>query len=156
MGCSLLGSSVHGIFQARILEWVAISPFRGSSQPRDWIWVSCISCIGSWSFITSSTYETLIHKILNLLSTKRGARASQMALVVKNMLGNAGDIRHTDSIPGLGRSPGGWPGNPLQDTCLENPVDGGAWWATVHRLAKSRTLLSDWPGLQKRSKDWPH
>ena len=66
-----------------------------------------------------------------------------MALVVKNMLGNAGDIRHTDSIPGLGRYPGGGHGNPLQDSCLENPLDRGSWWATVHRLAKSRTLLSD-------------
>ena len=66
-----------------------------------------------------------------------------MALVVKNMLGNAGDIRHTDSIPGLGRYPGGRHGNPLQDSCLENPLDRGSWWATVHRLAMSQTLLSD-------------
>ena len=66
-----------------------------------------------------------------------------MALVVKNMLGNAGDIRHTDSIPRLGRYPGGGHGNPLQDSCLENPLDRGSWWATVHRLGKSRTLLSD-------------
>ena len=49
-----------------------------------------------------------------------------MALVVKNMLGNAGDIRHTDSIPRLGRYPGGGHGNPLQDSCLENPMDRGA------------------------------
>ena len=46
MGCSPPGSSVHGIFQARILEWVAILYSRGSSQPRDWTRVSCISCIG--------------------------------------------------------------------------------------------------------------
>ena len=44
MDCSLQGSSVHGIFQARILEWVSISSSRGSSQPRDWSHVSCISC----------------------------------------------------------------------------------------------------------------
>ena len=43
------------------------------------------------------------------------------------------------SIPGLGRSPGEGNGNPLQYSCLENPMDGGAWWATVHRVAKSRT-----------------
>ena len=42
MDCNLPGSSIHGIFQARVLEWVAISPSRRSSQPRDWIWVSCI------------------------------------------------------------------------------------------------------------------
>ena len=62
MDCSLLGSSVHGIFQARILERVASSPFRGSSQPRDWTCVSYISSIGSGFFLTSTTQETLIHK----------------------------------------------------------------------------------------------
>ena len=46
-------------------------------------------------------------------------------------------------IPGLGRSPGERNGNPLQYSCLENPMDGGAWWATVHGVAKSRTRLSD-------------
>ena len=47
------------------------------------------------------------------------------------------------SIPGLGRSPGEGNGNPLQDYCLENPMDRGAWQATVHGVAKSRTRLSD-------------
>ena len=46
-------------------------------------------------------------------------------------------------IPGLGRSPGEGNGNPLQYSCLENPMDGGAWWATVHGVAKSRTRLSN-------------
>ena len=46
-------------------------------------------------------------------------------------------------IPGLGRSPGGGHDNTLQYSCLENPKDGGGWWATVHRVAKSRTQLSD-------------
>ena len=49
---------------------------------------------------------------------------------------NAGDL---GSIPGLGRSPGEGNGNPLQHSCLENPMDGGAWRATVHGVAKSRT-----------------
>ena len=52
---------------------------------------------------------------------------------------NAGD---PGSIPGLGRSPGEGNGNPLQYSCLENPMDGGAWWATVCGVAKSRTRLS--------------
>ena len=47
------------------------------------------------------------------------------------------------SIPGLGRSPGERNGNPLQYYCLENTMNGGAWWATVHSVAKSRTRLSD-------------
>ena len=53
---------------------------------------------------------------------------------------NAGDL---SSIPGSGRSPGEGHGNPLQSSCLENPMDGGAWGATVHGVAKSRTQLSD-------------
>ena len=53
---------------------------------------------------------------------------------------NAGDL---GLIPGSGRSPGGEKGNPLQYSCLENPVDRGAWWATVHGVTKSRTRLSD-------------
>ena len=53
---------------------------------------------------------------------------------------NAGDL---GSIPGLGRSPGEGNGNSLQSSCLENPMDGGAQWATVHGVAKSRTGLSD-------------
>ena len=51
------------------------------------------------------------------------------------------------SIPGLGRSPGEGNGNPLQYSCLENPRDQGAWWATVHGVAKSRTQLSDFTSL---------
>ena len=53
---------------------------------------------------------------------------------------NVGDL---GSIPGLGRSPGEENGNPLQYSCLEIPMDRGAWWATVHGVAKSRTCLSD-------------
>ena len=47
------------------------------------------------------------------------------------------------SIPGWGKSPGEGNGNPLQYSCLENPIDGGAWWATVHGVAKSQTRLND-------------
>ena len=62
-----------------------------------------------------------------------------MALVVKNVLANAGDLRGEGLIPGLGRSPGGGNGNPLQYSCLENPMDRGAWQVTVRRDAKSET-----------------
>ena len=51
---------------------------------------------------------------------------------VKNLLTSAGDARDLDSIPGLGRSPGGRNGNPVQYSCLENPMGREAWWATVH------------------------
>ena len=52
-----------------------------------------------------------------------------------------GDLRGTGLIPGSGRSPGGGRGNPLQYFCLENPLDRGAWWATVHGVANSWTRL---------------
>ena len=58
-----------------------------------------------------------------------------MALV-KNLLANAGDMRDEGSIPGSGRSPGGGHGNPLQYSCLENPIDRGAWGATVYGIAE--------------------
>ena len=57
--------------------------------------------------------------------------------MVKNLLANARDIRDVGSIPGSGRSPGEGNGNPLQYSCLENSTDRGAWWATVHGVAKS-------------------
>ena len=57
--------------------------------------------------------------------------ASQVALVVKNLPGNAENIRDARSIPGSRRSSGGGNGNPFQYSCLENPMDRGAWWATV-------------------------
>jgi len=66
-------------------------------------------------------------------------RASQVALVVKNPPINAGDAGDVSSIPGLGRSPGVGSGNPLQYSCLENPMDREAWWATVHMVAKNQT-----------------
>jgi len=62
-----------------------------------------------------------------------------VALVFKNPPAYAGDLRDIDLIPGLGRCPGGGHGNPLQYSCLENPVDRGAWLATVHRVKKSWT-----------------
>ena len=96
MDCSQSGSSVHGIFQERVLEWGAI------------------------------------------------AFSSQVALVVKEKKKktpvNAGDVRDTGSIiPGSGRSPGGGHGNPLQYSCLENPMDRGAWRATVQGVIESQT-----------------
>ena len=65
----------------------------------------------------------------------------------KASAGNAGD---PGSIPELGRSPGEGNSNPLQYSCLENPVDRGAWQATVHGVAKSQTILSDFTSLHLR------
>ena len=70
----------------------------------------------------------------------RSDGASLVAQRLKRLPRNVGD---PGSIPGLGRSPGEGHGNPLQYSCLENPMEGGAWWATVHGVAKSQTRLSD-------------
>ena len=66
---------------------------------------------------------------------------TQVVLVVKNPTASAGDLRGVGSMPGLGRSPGEGNGNPLQNSCLENPMDRGAWWAIVLGVAKSWTQL---------------
>ena len=66
---------------------------------------------------------------------------SQLALMVKNLSANAGDVQDEGSIPGSRRSAGGGHGNPLQYSCLENPMDRGAWWTAVHRVTKSQTWL---------------
>ena len=63
--------------------------------------------------------------------------------MVKNPPANAGEAGDAGSIPRSGRSPGGEHGNPLQYSCLKNPMDRGAWQATVHGVAKSQTQLSD-------------
>ena len=76
------------------------------------------------------------------LSRRSGVEeASQVALVVKNPPANSGDIRDVGLVSGLGRSPGGEHGNPLQYSCLENPMDRGAWRAIIHRVAKSWARL---------------
>ena len=62
--------------------------------------------------------------------------------MVKNLPANAGEARDAGSVPGPGRSPGEGNGSPLQYSCLENPMDRGTWWATVHGVEKSRTRLS--------------
>ena len=64
---------------------------------------------------------------------------TQVALVVKNLPANAGDVRDAGQIPGSGRSRGGVNGNPLQYSCLETPMDSGVWRAIIHGVAKSRT-----------------
>ena len=95
---SLPGSSVHGIFQARVLEWG--------------YWVN-----NHWP------------------STIRGFLGGSDG---KEPVCNVGDL---GSIPGLGRFPGGGHGNPLQESCLENPMDREAWRVTVYRVTKSQTWL---------------
>ena len=71
----------------------------------------------------------------------KNIETSQEAPVIKNLPADAEDVRNSDLIPGSGRSAGGGHGNPLQYSCLEKPMDRGAWQATVLRVAKSRARL---------------
>ena len=88
-------------------------------------------CLASFVYLTRKTY--LLYSLGSFLG---GA-------VVKNPPANAGDTRDMDLIPGSGRSPGGRNGNPIQYTCLENPMDRGGWWGAVHGVAESGTTEHD-------------
>ena len=82
MDSSLPGSSVHRVFQARILEWVAISSSRGSSQPGDLICVSCIFCTGRWILFHYATWEApSLPRLIQLVTTYRSFLSPAIALV---------------------------------------------------------------------------
>ena len=82
--------------------------------------------------------QTSIHTTL-FMKDQGYKGAFQVVLVVKNQPAKAGDIRDSGLTPGSERSPGGGHSNPLQYSCLENPMDGGAWWPAVQRVTKSWT-----------------
>ena len=92
----------------------------------------CVCVLTSWLKQTICTHTHILHKGFLMV-----------VLVVKNMPADAGHLRDTDLIPGLGRSPGGGHGNPLQYPCLENPMDRGDWQATIHRVGH------DWSDLAR-------
>ena len=100
----------------------------GSSSTRDW---TPVPCTGGQIHIHCTIRE------VPCLSEQPPPSA-----VVKNWPISARDARDLASIPGLGRSPGEGNGNPLHCSCLDNPMDGGARWATVHGVTKSQTRLS--------------
>ena len=130
MDCSLPGPPVHGILQARVLEWVAISFSRGSSRSRDQTQVSMSPSLAGEFFTTSNT-----------LNGGVASTGASLVLQDKKSTCKAGDSGDLGWISELGRSPGGGNGNPLQDSYLGNPMDRGAWRATVHGVAKSWTWL---------------
>ena len=140
MNCSLPGSSVHGVFQARILEWVAISFSRGSSQPRDWTrdshvlpasagrfftslqgifptqglnpGLSCLTCFGNLPDPGTEPGPLMSHLLRQAGSLPVGFPGGT---VVNSLPANAGKTRDAGSISGLGRSPGGgaWQSTPV-------------------------------------------
>ena len=99
-----------------------------------------LSVVHTVGILCASVSKTPMYRSNTLAYGMTRNRASQVARVVKNLPANAGDIRHAGLIPGLGRSPGGQHGNPLQYPCLENSIDRGAWQAAVlgsHRVGHS-------------------
>ena len=80
-----------------------------------------------------------IRHLFNKIRDNKGIFHAKMGSIKDR---NSTDLREADSIPGLGRAPGGGHSNPLQCSCLENPMDRGAWWALVHTVAKSQTQLN--------------
>ena len=149
MDYSLPGSSVHGIFQARVREGGAISSFRRSSRPRDGTASLACPALAGWFFTTSATFFN---------GQVRGFWQRRQRQPTPVLL--PGESRGWRSL--VGCSPWGceeldmterlhFPfslscigegnGNPLQCSCLENPRDGGAWWAAIYRVAQSRTQV---------------
>ena len=123
--CDLVDDRVHGILQARILEWVAVPFSRGPSQPSDQTQVSCIAgrFFTSWGMLHSQS-----------LYGPGGSSGKEPACQWR---------RHKIPRfnPWVQKIPWRGHGNPLQYSCLENPMDGGAWWAAVHSISKSWTRL---------------
>ena len=114
MDYSLPGSSVHGIFQARVLAWIAVA------FSNNW-------------HMTLHNFKVYIVLIWYNYILQNDYKDFPGGSVVKNTPANAVD---TGSVPGSERSPEEGNGNPLQYSCLGNPMDRGAWWATVHGVPK--------------------
>ena len=113
------------------MSLICLKPFRACSLPFKTNVNSLMKHIKSYLTCPFS-YSFILPSI-----------TSQVALVVKNLPANAGDVRDLVLIPGSGRFPGGGHGNPLQYSCLENPMNREAWQATVHGVTNSQTQLSD-------------
>ena len=143
-------SSKDNLFTLR--NYPSLSPRKGYVAQACPIMILYCPLLGTWPKLGHPRPETQF-KNLPLNCQKREAFflsfsfsffievTSQVVLVVKNRPANAGDIRDTSSISGSGRSPGGGHGNPLQYSCLENPMDRGACWPRVPRVTKSWTWL---------------
>ena len=156
MDCSLPGSSICGIFQARVLQWVAISFSRGSSQPRDQTWVSPI--LGRFFTIWATREDCLLRKLLTKckiqsvcdLGTPLAPHSSTLAWKIPwtqepGGLQSMGSrrVRHdwTTSLSLFTLCIGEGNGNPLSVLAWRIPGTGGAWWAAIYGVAQSRTRL---------------
>ena len=149
MDCHPPGSSVMEFFHPRILG-AAISSSRGSSWLRDRTHVSCVSCLAGELFTTRLHFRRRQwHPTPVLLPGKSHGRRS---LVGCSRWGSdmTKQLHFHFSLSCLGEGNG----NPLQCSCLENPGDGGAWWAAVYGVAQSRTWLKRLSSNSSSSAIW--
>ena len=147
MGCSLPCSSVHGILQVRILEWVAIPASKGSSQPREWTCFLCLQHLlaGSLPLVPHGRPQDIY-----MVYCKNRLLYTEIQLLTVNVWTNSREAVHNENTKvnfffkylALLSAPMG-NGTPLQYSCLENPMDGGTWKAAVHGVAEAWTQLSD-------------
>ena len=167
MDCSPPGSSVHGILQARVLEWGAIAFSNGIARCLILMGAAILFSVGAAPFYIllkdsncSIFLPTLIFFIFLTVAVLMNVRWCLIVLliyisvmtsegfpggsVVMSLPASAGNM---GSIPGLGRSPGGGNDNPLEYSCLKNPMDRGAWWTTVCRF-QSQTQFSSLAHMQ--------
>ena len=130
-GQSIGASSSASVLPVNIQDWF---PLGGTG------WISLLSK-GLSRVFSNTTVQKQTKKLLKERrpGTPKPNNLEHLALYFWML--NAGDISDVGSIPGSRRSPGGGHGNPFQYSCLENPMDRGAWWATVHKAAKSWTQL---------------
>ena len=144
------GSSVRGILQARTLEWDVMPSSRGSSWRKDWTHTFYVSCIVGWVIYHSRhlgnthpvKFTNLTFITLKCMIQWHLVYSQELFwwLSVKNLPANAGDARDLCLIPGSRRSPGEGNGNPLQYSCLGNPMDRGALQALVWGIAKESDM----------------
>ena len=133
---TLVGIAKMSFWPGKILTPQTESKARAIVWPR---WPGCtISYFYAEYFHVSVCFA--IQEIINTLQGKTGFPCGSAG---KESACSAGDTGDVNLIPGLGRSPGEGNGNPLQYSCLENPMDSRVWWATVHRVTKSQIWLSD-------------
>ena len=118
------------------MEWVDIPFSRPSFRPRNW---TCVSRIVGW-FFTIWVTKDKVWSQQNMMIFCYCLKGFPNSLDGKESVYNAGVL---GLVPGSRRSPGEGNGNPFQYSCLENSMDRGAWWATVHGVTKSQTRLSD-------------
>ena len=126
--CSLLASSVFW--------WMRLGELCKFPDGKDWQWEKLGLALVGRAMFSKALIQLSADGWSCIPSLPRG---SQVALEVKNLPANAGDIRDTGSVPGSGRAPRGEHGNPLQYSCLENPMDRRVWWATIYKVSELDT-----------------